>query len=96
MQRATGVVVETFRAGDAEVVDLFAVAGRAWGEFPPGFDVDVAELYGEQFVPYLQAKPDSVFFANGSEIGVRMRRKIVVEPSSNQPIFRAGLLASAL
>ena len=41
------------------------------------FDTDVAELYGDAFVPYLQAKPVSVFFAEGSEIAVRMGRKIV-------------------
>lgn len=43
------------------------------------FEADVAALYGEAFVPYLQAKPYSAFFANGSEIGVRMGEKIVVD-----------------
>jgi uncharacterized protein YqjF (DUF2071 family) len=42
------------------------------------FDADVAALYGEEFVPYLQAKPYSAFFADGSEIGVRFGQKIVV------------------
>jgi uncharacterized protein YqjF (DUF2071 family) len=40
------------------------------------FEADVADLYGEAFVPYLQGKPYSVFFAEGSEISVRMGTKI--------------------
>jgi uncharacterized protein YqjF (DUF2071 family) len=40
------------------------------------FEADVATLYGEAFVPYLTAKPASVFFAKGSEIAVRMGDKI--------------------
>jgi len=43
------------------------------------FDADVAALYGEAFVPYLQGKPYSAFFANGSAIGVRMGAKISVD-----------------
>jgi uncharacterized protein len=43
------------------------------------FDADVEKLYGEPFVKYLQDKPYSIFFADGSEIGVRMGRKIVVK-----------------
>jgi hypothetical protein len=41
------------------------------------FDGDVAELYGNAFAPYLTVKPYSAFFANGSEISVRVGRKIV-------------------
>ncbi len=44
------------------------------------FDADVVELYGKAFEPYLKAKPYSAFFANGSEIGVRMGRKIQIDP----------------
>jgi uncharacterized protein YqjF (DUF2071 family) len=40
------------------------------------FEADVAKLYGDEFVPYLSAKPISVFFAQGSEIAVRMGDKI--------------------
>ncbi len=40
------------------------------------FDADVAALYGDDFVPYLQKQPYSAFFANGSAIGVRMGEKI--------------------
>jgi uncharacterized protein YqjF (DUF2071 family) len=40
------------------------------------FDVDVEVLYGKPFVNYLQATPYSVFFADGSAIGVRMGQKI--------------------
>jgi uncharacterized protein YqjF (DUF2071 family) len=43
------------------------------------FDVDVAALYGEAFVPYLKGKPYSAFFADGSAIGVRMGAKIKVK-----------------
>ena len=43
------------------------------------FDADIEELYGEAFVPYLQAKPYSAFFADGSDISVRMGKKIVVD-----------------
>jgi uncharacterized protein YqjF (DUF2071 family) len=43
------------------------------------FDADVASLYGEAFVPFLEKKPVSAFFAVGSEIKVRMGDKIVVE-----------------
>ncbi|MGF7079987.1 YqjF family protein [Mucilaginibacter sp. UYCu711] len=42
------------------------------------FEADIATLYGDQFVPYLTAKPVSVFFAKGSEIAVRMGDKITI------------------
>jgi uncharacterized protein len=42
------------------------------------FDADVAALYGDAFVPYLQGKPYSAFFANGSAIRVRKGKKIKV------------------
>ena len=42
------------------------------------FETDIAKLYGEAFVPFLSVKPYSAFFADGSEIGVRMGEKIVV------------------
>jgi hypothetical protein len=45
------------------------------------FEADVVELYGEAFVPYLQTKPYSAFFANGSEISVRIGKKIVTDPA---------------
>ena len=40
------------------------------------FEANVATLYGEAFVPYLNAQPYSTFFADGSEIAVRMGEKI--------------------
>ncbi len=43
------------------------------------FDADIVELYGKSFEPFLSAKPYSAFFADGSEIGVRMGEKIVIE-----------------
>lgn len=45
------------------------------------FDADVTALYGKAFEPYLTVKPHSVFFANGSDISVRMGEKIVVAPT---------------
>ncbi|TFF30371.1 YqjF family protein [Mucilaginibacter psychrotolerans] len=43
------------------------------------FDADIAELYGEAWVPYLSVKPVSAFWANGSDISVRIGDKLVVE-----------------
>ena len=43
------------------------------------FDADITELYGEEFLPFLNQKPYSAFFANGSAISVRIGEKIVVE-----------------
>jgi uncharacterized protein YqjF (DUF2071 family) len=43
------------------------------------FDADINELYGAAFVPYLQVKPYSAFFADGSDISVRMGKKIVAD-----------------
>jgi uncharacterized protein len=43
----------------------------------PVFAADIAELYGKDFVPFLSKKPFSAFFANGSEINVRIGEKIV-------------------
>jgi len=45
------------------------------------FEADVKTLYGDVFVPYLTAKPYSAFFANGSDISVRMGEKILVAPT---------------
>ena len=41
------------------------------------FDADVETLYGPVFAPYLQAKPYSAFFADGSEVMVRMGERII-------------------
>lgn len=41
------------------------------------FEADVAGLYGEEFAPFLRQPPYSAFFADGSDISVRMGRKIV-------------------
>jgi len=43
------------------------------------FDADIEELYGKDFVPCLQVKPYSAFFADGSEINVRIGEKIVIK-----------------
>jgi hypothetical protein len=43
------------------------------------FDGDIAELYGEAFVPYLSVKPFSAFWANGSDIAVRIGDKLMID-----------------
>ncbi|TWJ02502.1 hypothetical protein JN11_01475 [Mucilaginibacter frigoritolerans] len=43
------------------------------------FEADIKTLYGDAFVPYLTVKPYSAFFANGSDISVRMGEKILVD-----------------
>lgn len=42
------------------------------------FDADIAALYGSAFEPWLNREPVSVFFADGSDIAVRMGEKIVM------------------
>ena len=42
------------------------------------FEANVNDLYGEKFIPFLNRKPYSAFFADGSEISVRMGKKIEV------------------
>ncbi|MBD2699754.1 DUF2071 domain-containing protein [Spirosoma sp. BT702] len=39
-------------------------------------DADVAELYGDAFVPFLTKPPVSVFYADGSPVSVRIAGKI--------------------
>jgi len=46
----------------------------------PIFEADIETLYGKEFVPYLSVKPYSVFFAKGSEISVRMGKKLKSAP----------------
>jgi len=45
------------------------------------FEADIANLYGKAFVPYLSGKPFSAFWANGSDISVRIGDKLVVDPT---------------
>lgn len=40
------------------------------------FDADIANLYGQEFVPFLSQKPASVFYAFGSAVSVRIAGKI--------------------
>ncbi|MGZ4001354.1 MAG: YqjF family protein, partial [Mucilaginibacter sp.] len=37
----------------------------------PVFECDIARLYGKEFVPWLEKKPYSAFFADGSDVVVR-------------------------
>ena len=54
----------------------YAVEHPRWRFWPAAtwrFDADVAALYGDRFVPTLQAKPASAFIAEGSRVLVRPR-----------------------
>jgi uncharacterized protein YqjF (DUF2071 family) len=42
------------------------------------FDADVGVLYGEEFASYLNSEPYSAFFADGSDINVRIGKKISI------------------
>ena len=42
------------------------------------FEADIEALYGAVFKPYLEAKPNSAFFAEGSEVAVRVAGKIII------------------
>lgn len=46
----------------------------------PVFDGDIASLYGAEFDPYLKKEPQSAFFANGSDVAVRIAAKILAAP----------------
>jgi hypothetical protein len=61
----------------------YAVEHTAWQVAPvtnPVFDADVAALYGKEFEPFL-LQPFSSFFAEGSEVSVRVARKIKFDPA---------------
>ncbi|HTD42062.1 MAG TPA: DUF2071 domain-containing protein [Mucilaginibacter sp.] len=44
------------------------------------FDADISKLYGKAFEPYLNVRPYSAFFADGSNVIVRAGRKIRFAP----------------
>ncbi|NCD68528.1 YqjF family protein [Mucilaginibacter agri] len=46
----------------------------------PVFEGDIAALYGAEFEPFLKRQPYSAFFANGSEVAVRIAGKIETAP----------------
>ncbi len=57
----------------------YAVEHVSWNVQPvmdTVFEADIAELYGEAFVPYLSVKPYSAFFADGSDVVVRVAGKV--------------------
>lgn len=47
----------------------------------PIFEADIARLYGKEFVPFLETKPYSAFFADGSDVVVRGLEKIRIDPA---------------
>jgi hypothetical protein len=46
----------------------------------PVFDADITRLYGKEFEPFLNERPHSAFFADGSDIVVRGGTKIRFAP----------------
>ncbi len=44
------------------------------------FEADIVELYGKEFEAYLSVKPYSAFFADGSDISVRIANKLRAAP----------------
>lgn len=50
---------------------------RVWSCVEPQIDIDVAALYGRQFVEPLGGRPTSAFLAEGSEVSVSHGRRIV-------------------
>ena len=44
------------------------------------FEADIARLYGKNFEPFLSVKPYSAFFADGSDISVRIANKLRAAP----------------
>ena len=44
------------------------------------FNADIVELYGKEFVPYLSVEPYSAFFADGSDISVRVAGRVSAVP----------------
>jgi len=45
----------------------------------PVFEAEIGRIYGKAFVPYLEKKPYSAFFADGSDVIVRGLQKIRVD-----------------
>lgn len=64
---------------DPKTTIEYGVEHAAWQVYPVknwSFDCKVGDTYGEQFVPFLQAQPSSVFMAKGSDILIRKPRFI--------------------
>ena len=64
--------------GDGKTME-YEVEHAAWETAAvkhPVLEADIAGLYGDAFVPWLEAKPYSAFFAKGSGIKVRAGRRI--------------------
>jgi uncharacterized protein len=57
------------------------ITWKAADVIDPVFEADIARLYGKEFVPYLENKPYSAFFADGSEVIVRGLEKILFDPA---------------
>lgn len=61
----------------------YQVEHISWQTYPVVahvFEADVTYLYGPAFEPFLKQEPYSAFFADGSEIAVRIAGKILADP----------------
>lgn len=67
------------KLNDATTIE-YSLAHPRWQVYPVegyGLDCDVKELYGESFAPFIQhVKPHSVFLAKGSQVSVRMPKRL--------------------
>ena len=66
------------KVNDSTTVE-YQVEHITWKTAPvsnPIFQADIATMYGSEFVPYLEKEPYSAFFANGSEVNVRIFGKL--------------------
>lgn len=43
-------------------------------------EADIEELYGKAFLPFLSVEPFSAFWANGSDIAIRVADKLLIDP----------------
>ena len=54
------------------------VTWNAANVIDPVFEAEIGRIYGKEFVPFLEQKPYSAFFADGSEVAVREVTKLRV------------------
>ncbi len=54
------------------------VTWNAANVIDPVFEAEIGRIYGKEFVPFLERKPYSAFFADGSEVAVREVTKLRV------------------
>lgn len=67
------------KLNDSRTIE-YSLSHPVWQVYPVtgfGLDCDIAEAYGEEFSPFLhKVKPVSVFLARGSQVSVKMPRRL--------------------